>query len=86
LFVPERKSLLQSREAAHRLLADIRNAETTRELLLYTRSFHNDAAEFRTLVNLIESEIISKIEQFAREVETVAEAPRIVASQDAEGR
>jgi hypothetical protein len=87
LFVPERKSLVprESRDAALSLLADIRNAETARELLLYTRSFHFDAAEFRNLVNMIESEIITKIEQFAGESEVVPEAPRIVSSKDAEG-
>jgi hypothetical protein len=87
LFVPERKSLVppESREAAHSLLADIRSAETARELLLHARNFHSDAAEFRNLLNLIESEIITKIEQFAREVEVVREAPRIVPPKDAEG-
>jgi hypothetical protein len=80
VFVPERKSLIppESRDAAHELLADIRSAETARELLLYARSFHSDAIEFRNLLNLIESEIISKIEQFAREADVVGKAPRIV--------
>jgi hypothetical protein len=87
LFVPERKSLVppETREAAHSLLADIRSAETARELLLYVRNFHADAAEFRNLLNLIESEIITKIEQFAQEADVVAEAPRVVPSKDAEG-
>jgi hypothetical protein len=87
LFVPERKSLVppESREAAHSLVADIRSAETARELLLHARSFHSDAAEFRNLLNLVESEIITKIEQFARDVEIVSEAPRIVPPKDAEG-
>lgn len=85
LFVPEHKSLVppESREAAHSLLADIRSAETARELLLCVRNFHSDAAEFRNLLNLVESEIITKIEQFAREVEAVPGAPRIVPSKDA---
>jgi hypothetical protein len=87
LFAPEHKSLLsgESREAAHKLLADIRNSETARELLVYARNFHADAAEFRTLLNLIESEFIAKIEQFALEVEGVTEGPRIVPDRHADG-
>jgi hypothetical protein len=87
LFVPERKSLVspESREAAHSLLADIRSAETARELFIHARHYHSDAAEFRNLLNLIETEIIAKIEQFAREVEGAPQAPRIVPPKDAKG-
>ena len=85
--MPERKSLVppESRDAAHSLLAEIRSAETARELLLYVRNFHSDAAEFRNLVNLIETEISSKIEQFAQEADVLAQAPRVVPYRDAEG-
>jgi hypothetical protein len=87
LFVPEHKSLLthESRDAAYRLLNDIQSAETARELLIYVRNFHTDAIEFRNIMNLIESAITGKIEQFAQEVEAVANRPRIVPGSDKKG-
>jgi hypothetical protein len=87
LFVPERKSLVsqEGRDAAYKLLTDIRNADTARELLVYVRGFHSDAAEFRNLLNLIESEITVKIEQFAGEVEAEADRPRIVPDSEERG-
>jgi hypothetical protein len=88
LYAPEHKSLVSqdTRDATHKLLAEIRGAETARELLIYARNLHIDANEFRNLLNVLESELIGKIEQFARESETVAERPRIVPEPEERGR
>jgi hypothetical protein len=69
--VPERKGLVtqDTRDAAYRLLDEIRHAESARELLVYMRDFHSGASEFRNLINTVESALMAKIEEFARELE-----------------
>jgi hypothetical protein len=75
LFVPERKPLVsqESRDAAYRLLDEIRHAESARELLVYVRDFHSGAVEFRNLINMLEMAVTAKIEEFARGIDEHAE-------------
>ena len=83
-FVPERSPLVsqESRDAAYRLLDEIRHAESSRELLVYMRHFHMGASEFRDLINMIETAVTAKIEEFAREIDETVEPPRIVPAPD----
>ena len=85
--MPERTPLItqETRDAAYKLLTDIRGADTARELLIYFRNFHADATEFRNILNLIESAMTAKLEQFAREAEADSAKPRIVTDSEKRG-
>lgn len=66
--VPEPPQLVcsETRDAYFALLADIRGADTLRELNLYWKRAADAQREFRAFFTSIETEIRLKIDEFAR--------------------